>query len=168
LPAWFVSAFKINNRLSEGMALHFTLMWLFVLNGLAYVLYTAISGEWWYLVPRSPSALRDAWQVLLHDLHLRKELPAQDKYNAAQQIAYTGIVLMGVGSVITGLAIYKPTQLAWLTALCGGYASARLIHFALTIGYVLFFLVHVLQVALAGWNNFRSMVAGYEWVNDER
>ena len=45
-PQWFVSAFGINNRLAEGMALHFTLMWLFVVNGLAYVIYTIVSGEW--------------------------------------------------------------------------------------------------------------------------
>ena len=166
-PGWFVSALGINNRLSEGMALHFTLMWLFLLNGLAYVTYTVVSGEWRYLVPRSPSAFRDAWQVLLHDLHLRRDLPIQEKYNAAQQLAYTGIVLMGAGSILTGLAIYKPAQLSWLTALCGGYASARLIHFALTVGYVVFFVVHIVQVALAGWNNFRSMVAGYELVSDE-
>jgi len=38
----------------------------------------------------------------------------------------------------------------------------RIIHFALTIGYALFFLVHVIQVALAGWNNFRAMVTGFE------
>ncbi|HLH01885.1 MAG TPA: cytochrome b/b6 domain-containing protein [Bryobacteraceae bacterium] len=166
-PQWFVSALGINNRLAEGMALHFTLMWLFVANGIAYVAYTILSGEWRYLVPRSPRAFRDAWQVVLHDLHLRREMPAQEKYNAAQQLAYTGIVLMGAGSVLSGLAIYKPAQLWWLAALCGGYTSARLIHFVLTIGYVLFFLVHVAQVAMAGWNNFRSMIAGYELVRDE-
>jgi thiosulfate reductase cytochrome b subunit len=163
-PDWFVHALGINQRLAEGMALHFFFMWFFVLNGIFYVAYTIVSGEWSYLVPRSWSAFRDAWYVLLHDLHLRRDWPAQDKYNAAQQISYSGIVLMGVGSVITGFAIYKPVQLGWLTALCGGYSMARLIHFALTIGYVLFFAVHVLQVALAGWNNFRSMVIGYEAV----
>ncbi len=75
---------------------------------------------------------------------------------------------MGAGSLITGLAIYKPAQLAWLTALCGGYSFARIIHFALTISYVAFFAVHVVQVALAGWNNFRSIVIGYELVDEKR
>ena len=84
------------------------------------------------------------------------------KFNGAQQIAYTSVVLMGLGSVLTGLAIYKPTQLGWLTTLLGGYEFARILHFALTIGYVLFFVVHIAQVVRAGWNNFRAMVAGYE------
>jgi thiosulfate reductase cytochrome b subunit len=105
--------------------------------------------------------------VALHDLHLRRELPPQEKYNAAQQISYSAIVLMGAGSVVTGLAIYKPAQLYWLAALCGGYTMARFFHFALAIGYLVFFVVHVAQVALAGWNNFRGMVIGYELVNEK-
>jgi hypothetical protein len=69
---------------------------------------------------------------------------------------------MGAGSFLTGLAIYKPTQLSFLTTILGGYEWARWEHFWLTILFVLFFLVHVAQVAKAGWNNFRSMITGYE------
>jgi hypothetical protein len=66
--------------------------------------------------------------------------------------------------LITGLAIYKPVQLGWLTWLLGGYEAARVEHFVLTLGYVLFFVVHISQVIRAGWNNFRAMVTGYEVV----
>ena len=65
------------------------------------------------------------------------------------------------------LAIYKPTQLAWLTGLLGGYAWARAEHFTLAVGYVLFFVIHITQVVRAGWNNFRAMVTGYELVPAE-
>jgi thiosulfate reductase cytochrome b subunit len=34
------------------------------------------------------------------------------------------------------------------------------------MGYVAFFVIHIAQVALAGWNNFRSMVIGYELVKE--
>jgi len=44
---------------------------------------------------------------------------------------------------------------------------ARIWHFMLTIGYVLFFMVHVVQVVLAGWNNFRSAVAGFEVIDEQ-
>jgi len=151
----------VNNRLAEGMALHFFFMWFFAVNGVLYVLYTWISGEWRELVPNRHS-LREAWQVVLHDLRIRKEPLPPRKFNGAQQIAYTSVVLMGVGSLLTGLAIYKPVQFAWLVSLFGGYQTARLIHFWLTVGYVLFFFVHVAQVVKAGWNNFRAMVIGYE------
>jgi thiosulfate reductase cytochrome b subunit len=161
-----VNLLGIPFRLAEGMALHFFFMWLFIINGVLYVTYTIVSGEWRMLVPRSLQVFRDAFQVVLFDLHVSKELPPQDKYNAAQQIAYTGIVLMGVGSLLTGLAIYKPAQLFWLTGAFGGYTNARFFHFLLTMGYLAFFVIHIMQVAKAGWNNFRSMVMGYELVNE--
>ena len=160
-PKSFYQAFHLDHKLAQGMAWHFVLMWVFFLNGLLYVLYTFLSGEWRYLLPNRHS-LREAWEVTLHDLGLRKTAPLVQKYNGAQRLAYTAVLLMGVGSLLTGLAIYKPTQFAWLTSLLGGYGAARVEHFVLTIGYVLFFVVHVAQVVRAGWNNFRSMVAGFE------
>jgi thiosulfate reductase cytochrome b subunit len=69
---------------------------------------------------------------------------------------------MGVGMLVTGLAIYKPTQLHWLTSLLGGYEMARWLHFWITMSFLVFFVVHIGQVALAGWNNFRAMVSGLE------
>ena len=139
-------------------------MWFFAGNGLIYVIYTIASGEWRALVPIL-SSFKRAPLVALHDAHIVKKPPPQGKYNDAQRIAYTCIILMGAGSVITGLAIYKPTQLSWLTSLLGGYEWARWEHFYLMVGYVLFFVVHVFQVVLAGWANFRSMVTGYDIVD---
>src|SRR6202012_2104999 len=89
-------------------------------------------------------------------------LPPQKKYNGAQRIAYTVVILMGAGSLITGLSIYKPRQGHWVHSLLGGYEMARWEHFWLTMGFCGFFLIHVAQVILAGWNNFRAMVSGYE------
>ena len=162
-PKSVYSFLKLDRSLAQGMAWHFYFMWLFAINGLVYVLFTWISGHWREMLPTRRS-FRDALFVTLHDLGLRKELPLQGKYNAAQQISYSAIIVMGAGSLLTGLAIYRPIQVHWLTSLLGGYEWARMEHFALTIGYLLFFVVHVAQVARAGWNNFRSMVAGYEVV----
>lgn len=162
-PQSFYQAFHMDHKLAQGMSWHFALMWVFALNGLLYVGYTLVSGQWRYLLP-GRHALTEAWQVVLHDLGLRKEPLPVRKFNAAQQLAYTAVVLMGAGSLLTGLAIYRPTQFAWLTTALGGYEWARIEHFALTIGYVLFFLVHVAQVVRAGWNNFRAMITGFEVV----
>jgi len=165
-PAWFYDALGIPFRLAEGIQLHFFFMWLFALNGVAYVLYTIISGEWRALLP-IPGSFKRAPLVALHDIHIVKQLPPQGKYNDAQRIAYTAVIVMGAGSVISGLAIYKPLQLAWLTGLLGGYEWARWEHFWLMVLFVAFFGVHVVQVALAGWSNFRSMVTGRELVNSD-
>lgn len=160
-PEWFYQKYSIKRRLAEGMAFHFAFMWLFMVNGILYVAYTCFSGQWRYLLPKK-SSWREAWLVLLHDLHLRKTVPPHNKYNAAQRIAYTAVIVMGLGSLLTGFAIYKPVQFNWLVTICGGYKTARLIHFALTIGYCLFFVIHIIQVIVAGWQNFISMVRGFE------
>ena len=165
-PQWFYEFLNIPFRLAEGLQLHFFFMWLFAVNGVIYVIYTIFSGEWRAIVP-VPGSLRRAPLVALHDAHIIKQKPPQGKYNDAQRIAYTIVILMGAGSLFTGLAIYKPLQLAWLTTLFGGYEWARWVHFWLTILFVLFFAIHVIQVVLAGWSNFRSMITGYEIVDAE-
>ena len=160
-PDSFHKALKIPFRLAEGMNLHFFFMWLFIINGVLYVLYLLFSKEWKMIVPNKGS-LKEAWQVLLHDLRIRKGLPPQKKYNAAQRIAYTGVIVLGFFMLLTGLAIYKPVQLHWLCAALGGYAWARAEHFIITILFVLFFVVHIIQVIAAGWKKFRSMITGFD------
>ena len=160
-PDSFNKALNIPFRLAEGMNLHFVFMWLFAINGLLYMLYLLFSKEYKLIFPNKKS-LKEACLVLLHDLHIKKGLPPQKKYNAAQRIAYTGVIFMGLGSLLTGLAIFKPVQLYWLCTALGGYEWARAEHFILTILFCLFFLVHIIQVILAGWNNFAGMVRGFE------
>jgi len=160
-PMWFWKAMNAPYHVTEGLGYHFFFLWIFAINGFAYVLFTILSGEWRFIVP-DRNSLKEGIQVTLKDLHLSKYLPPQKKYNGAQKIAYTSVILMGAGSLITGLAIYKPTQAHWVTTLLGGYEMARWEHFLLTIGFCGFFLIHVMQVVLAGWNNFRSMVSGLE------
>ncbi len=158
-PVW--KALDIPWHVTQGMGDHFFYMWIFAINGIAYVLYILISAEWRFLVPNRAS-LRDAVHRMLAALHLRSRVPTQTKYNGAQRIAYTAVIAMGAASLVTGLAIYKPTQLHLITTILGGYEWARWEHFWLTIGFCLFFIIHVLQVVNAGWNNFRGMVSGYE------
>ena len=171
--SWY-ERFSIAFRLAEGMAWHFTFMWIFAINGLLYVLYVAFSGEWRVLLPNRRT-LGEAIQVVLHDLRIRKAPLPRAKFNGAQRIAYSGVIVMGLGSLLTGLAIYRPVQAAWVSSPLGSiaqiagfnataYEVARWLHFWLTIAFVGFFLVHVIQVARAGWNNFRAMITGYEIV----
>jgi thiosulfate reductase cytochrome b subunit len=160
-PDSFYKAFKIPYSLAEGMSFHFVFMWLFAINGVLYFSYLIFSGEWRLIFPDKHS-LKESWQVILHDLHIKRGLPPQKKYNAAQRVAYTGVIVMGMGSLLTGLSIYKPIQFHRLCWLLGGYEWARAEHFILTILFTLFFVVHIVQVIIAGWNNFQSMVTGFE------
>lgn len=159
-PDWFYEILDLERRLARGIAFHLVFGWAFVLNGLAYVVYLVLRREWRHLVPDRQS-WREAGQVLLHDLRLRRTAPPQGKYNAAQRISYTAVLIMAAVLIVSGFAIYKPTGLYPLTLLFGGYQGARLVHFTMTIGMSAFFLIHVVQVARAGWDNLRSMIAGY-------
>jgi thiosulfate reductase cytochrome b subunit len=160
-PDWFYNATHIDHKLAFGMALHFFFAWIFSINGISYVIYTLVSGEWRELAPDAKS-FGEALQVAKHDMGFKVPLPPQGRYNAAQRITYSAIVVMGGFSLLTGLAIYKPAQLQLLTAMMGGYEWARWEHFWLTMGYIGFFAIHIAQVARAGWANFRSMISGYD------
>lgn len=159
-PKGFYAAFNIPFRLAEGLAWHFVLMWFFILNGALFVLYSLLSGHWRELAP-DRRTWRELFPTLLHEVGLRRTgPPLRGPYNAAQRVAYAGIIGAGLGMVLTGWAIYKPEQLGWLSWLLGSYATARLLHFLLMLAYVFFVLVHVAQVIRAGWTTFRGMVAG--------
>ena len=166
-PDSFNKALNIPYRLAEGMNLHFFFMWLFTINGIVYFFYLLFSKEYKLIFPNK-KVFKEAWQVLLHTLKIKKGLPPQQKYNAAQRLAYTGTIFLGFAVTLTGLAIYKPVQLYWLCYILGGYEWARIEHFIITILFVLFFFVHIVQVIFAGFNNFRAMVTGYEIIKEEK
>ncbi len=162
IPGEWLDAIGLDHKLGLGMAWHFSFGILFVLNGLCYVIYLWYSKQWRYLFPEKKS-FGDAWNVLLHDLKIRKEpLPTQVKYNGAQRVTYTAVLFLALIAVLTGFAIYKPVQLNGLLQIFGGYGPARLFHFLIALSFIAFFIVHILQVVRAGWNNFRAMVTGWE------
>lgn len=72
-PVWFNDALGIPFRLAEGLQLHFFFMWLFAVNGVVYVAYTLLSGEWRAIVP-VPSSLKRALRVALYDAQDRKSV----------------------------------------------------------------------------------------------
>ena len=160
-PDWVNDRLGLERRLARGMAFHFTFGWLLTLNGAAFFVYLWRTGGWRNFVPTRDD-LRTIPAVLLHEVGLRKEAPPQGKYNGMQQLTYAVVLLMGTLAVLSGFAIYKPTQLNLLTTMFGGYESARFVHFWVTIGFILFFGIHIIQVARAGFRNFWSMVTGYE------
>jgi thiosulfate reductase cytochrome b subunit len=65
-----------------------------------------------------------------------------------QRLLYVGVILLIRCSVATGLSIWKPVQLGWLTDLFGGYPFARGIHLATMIGIALFVVVHLTLVVI--------------------
>jgi len=161
-----VPLYNLRFRLAEGMGWHFLFFWIFTFNGLLYVGYLVFSRQWREIVP-DRNSWKESIQVVLHDLKIRKKPLPRRKYNAAQKIAYSGVILIGLAMLVSGFAIYKPAQLGFLLPFLGGYEMAREIHFIGTMLLVAFFFVHVFQVIRTGWNNFRGMVTGKEIVPGE-
>ena len=140
-PAWMT----LGGWLGGGIAWHLAAMWLLLADGLAYVIYGFASGHFRRdFLPIGPRAVgRDFLQALR--LRLDHHL---GHYNAVQRLFYAGIVVVVMLTMLTGLSIWKPVQLAWLTDLFGGYDIARQVHFAMMCLIVTFLLVHLSLVAL--------------------
>jgi thiosulfate reductase cytochrome b subunit len=81
------------------------------------------------------------------------------KYNQVQKLLYAGIIIIGILIVLSGLAIWKPVQLQYLTALFGGYDAARYVHFFCMAAIVAFMVVHV-ALALLVPKSLRAMIIG--------
>lgn len=138
---------------------HFAAMWVLFLNGLAYVAFLWLHGEWRDLVPRRGDP-RDAWQMARFYLFLRRDHPRQGKHNALQKAVYFAFPWLGLAAVLTGLAIWKPVQLDPLTDLFGGYVWARWWHFVVMLALVALSLGHVFMVFAVDPQSLRAMTTG--------
>ncbi|HTT69385.1 MAG TPA: cytochrome b/b6 domain-containing protein [Gemmatimonadales bacterium] len=156
VPRWA----RLGGWLAGGLNWHFFLMWPLVLNGLLYLGYLVVSGEWRSLLFR-PRDVGPAIEMQKYYLHLRREHPPQGKHNALQKGAYSFIVVLGMVSVLTGLALWKPVQLWWLTGLFGGYELARYWHFVAVWLFVAFIVVHVVLVFAVDVASLPAMITGW-------
>lgn len=150
---------RLGGWLAGGLRWHFTLAWPFVITGLAYVIFLAVSGEWRAIMFR-PRDVPGAIQMTRYYLRLRADPPPQGKHNALQKSAYTFVLILAVLSILTGFAVAKPIQLSWLTAIFGGYEWARYWHFVAVWTFSAFIIVHVLAVLLSDPASLRAIITG--------
>ena len=145
LPFTFPRWMTLGGWLGGAIAWHLGAMWLLVADGLCYLAYGLVSGHFRRdMLPIGPSVvLRDLVAALRFRL-----VHTLGHYNAVQRALYVGVMGLAALMVATGLSIWKPTQLSWLTALFGGYPTARVLHFILMSLIVGFLVVHVVLVAL--------------------
>ena len=152
-PAWMT----LGGWLGGALQWHFAAMWLLMANVLAYLAYGVLSGRIrTRFFPISPAeVLRDLREALKGKL-VHDDLA---HYNGVQKFFYVGVIAALIAVVLSGLAIWKPVQLWWLTALFGGFQGARLVHFLAMAAIVGFLLVHVVMALLVP-KTIRAMVFG--------
>jgi len=143
-PRWLT----VGGWLAGGRHWHFAIAWFFIANGLVYFTYFFISGEWRRRLFRPARDARNAVGQFAYYVRLRKSPPAEDFYNGLQRLAYTGVLLLGIVMVLSGLAIYKPVQFHPLTLIFDGYDGARVVHLAGLCLLAMFVVVHVVLVSL--------------------
>jgi Ni/Fe-hydrogenase b-type cytochrome subunit len=138
---------------------HFAMMWVLVVNGFVYLAFIYLHGEWRDLVPRRGLA-RDSIEMVKFYLTIRKDHPRQGKHNALQRMAYFSMPIIGIIAVVTGIAIWKPVELAPLTNLMGGYVWARYWHFWSMLLLVILTIGHVFMVFTVDPYSIPAMITG--------
>ena len=148
--------------------LHFQSAWLLILTGLLYVGAGLLRGH--FRRELFPARLDLSAKHLMSSIieHLRFKRPNAEEawsYNVLQRLAYLLIIFAGFPLIIwTGLAMSPSFVSAFPAAVnvLGGQQSARTLHFFLTGALVLFLLVHIFMIFLAGfWSRVRAMITGH-------
>ena len=156
VPAWLT----FGGWLAGARNWHFAMMWVLLLNGLVYLGWIYLHGEWRDLVPARSDA-HGVKEMLRFYLFRRPDHPPQGKHNALQKLAYFSFPFLALVSIATGVAIRKPVTLGWLTGLLGGYVWARYWHFLAMLALVVMSAVHVFMVFAVDPGSLRSMVTGH-------
>jgi thiosulfate reductase cytochrome b subunit len=153
----FPREITIGGWLAGALLWHFAAMWLLVGNGLVYVTCGIVTGRFRRkFLPLRPSDVVADLRAALTGRLAHDDLSV---YNAVQKLLYVGVILAAIVIVASGLAIWKPVQLWWLTGLLGGYEAARVVHFLAMSAIALFILVHVVMALLVP-RSLRAMIVG--------
>jgi thiosulfate reductase cytochrome b subunit len=153
----FPPSITLGGWLGGALLWHFAAMWLLMVNGLIYLALGFASGRFRKkLLPITPGGVISDTRAALTGKLSHDDL---SKYNYVQKLLYAGIIVVGIVIVLSGLSIWKPVQLQWLTALFGGYDVGRYVHFICMAAIVAFLVVHV-ALALLVPKSLRAMIIG--------
>lgn len=164
-PSW--ATLPSNYSLALARRWHLTFAWVFSLGLFLYLVWSLVNGHIWRdLLPRRHEIKpRHIWTDIKNHAHLRfPKGAAALRYNILQKTSYIGVIFILIPlMILTGLTM-SPSMNAswpWLLDIFAGRQSARSIHFITATLLVLFIVVHLMMVLLAGpFNEIRSMITG--------
>ena len=165
MPWW--ATLPGERNLAVGRRWHFFMAWLFVSNGLIYLVSNAINGHFKRDLAPTRQQLRPShiWRDIVDHIKLKHPVGEEAKsYNVLQKFAYLSVVVVLLpGMVLTGLTMSPGFDAfcPFLLTLFGGRPSARTLHFIFANLIVLFVIIHVVEVFIAGvFNEIGSMITG--------
>ena len=154
---FFPETLTLGSWAAQHLLWHFAAMWLLVVNGLTYLIYGVATGR--FADKLFPISLRDLVQTVRDTLHLHIAHEDLTVYNAVQKLLYIVVILAGIMQVVTGLAIWKPVQFGWITAVFVDFQGARLAHF-IGMAIIVGFLVVYVALALLVPRTLLAMLTG--------
>jgi thiosulfate reductase cytochrome b subunit len=153
----FSHSITLGDWLGGALLWHFAAMWLLMVNGLIYLITGFATGRFAKkLLPITPAGVISDVKAALTFKLAHDDLT---RYNYVQKLLYAGIIVVGIVIVLSGLSIWKPVQLHWLSVLFGGYDIARYVHFVCMSLIVAFIVVHVALAVLVP-KSLRAMIIG--------
>lgn len=165
LPLPFVLDVPIRG---PGRYLHFLAVWITLLTGLIYIISGLFTRHFRRNLLPQKSDLR--WKQIraLILRHVRFERPPKEEaltYNLLQRLTYLLVIFVLFPLMFwTGLAMSPSiaSVFPWMVTAFGGQQSARTIHFFLATVLVLFLIIHIAMICLAGFTNrIRAMITGH-------
>lgn len=151
--------------LSMARLWHFFFAWVFVVNGVAFLVYAVASRHLVRDLVPGRTELRGIGASVRDHLRFRRATgEAARRYNVLQKLAYLTVIFVLLPmAVITGLAMspwFNAVLAGWVDLL-GGRQSARALHFIVAWLLVAFALIHIFQLVVHGlWNHLRAMITG--------
>lgn len=163
-PSWMTLPGSLD--LGAGRRWHFAFAWILVLNGLAYLIYAAISRRVSRVLWPTLADLKSFGRTTLDHLRLRFAHGEEARdYNVLQKLAYVAVIFGLLPLMLATGLVMSPAvdaSIPLLGDLLGGRQSARTLHFLSAFGLTSFFLVHVAMVIAAGpVNEMRSILTGW-------
>jgi thiosulfate reductase cytochrome b subunit len=170
-PSWLT--IPSHQWLAMARAWHFFFAWVFLINGLCFVLYTIVSRHLTRDLLPTPGDLRGIGASIVDHLHFRHPVGEEAKrYNVLQKFAYLTVIFVLLPLIVLmglGMSPRLDTLFGGWVGWFGGRQTVRSIHFIVAWLLVAFVLIHVFEVIVTGfWNNLRSMITGRYRIPQEK
>ena len=146
---------------------HFFFAWILVLTGLTYTVGSFITEHFRRDLLPAKADLR--WNrmvgIALEHLQYRPHVATASTYNVVQRLTYLAVAFLLFPAFLwtgLGMSFGMTSVFPILATALGGHQSARTLHFVCVVLLLLFVVVHILMIYLAGfWRSVRAMITGY-------